>query len=125
MKVVVAEDEVLIRLMLADVLRKHGFEVFEAANVAEALSILRATLVDVVITDLNMQVAGDGMLVAGYARRHGRCSLLVLASAHQTTEMAGSVFDAFFVKPYNPEDIAIWIKRRSVIPPSDAKRTLP
>src|SRR5262245_26482527 len=80
MKVVVAEDEVLVRLMLADVLREHGFEVFEAANVAEALSILRAMQVDVVITDLNMQIVGDGMLVAGYARRHGRCTLLVLAS---------------------------------------------
>ena len=26
MKVIVAEDEVLVRLMLADVLREHGFE---------------------------------------------------------------------------------------------------
>ncbi len=125
MKVVVAEDEVLVRLMLADVLQEHGFEVFEAANVAEALSILRATPVDVVITDLNMQVVGDGMLVVGYARRHGRCTLLVLASAHQTTEIVGSLFDAFFIKPYNPEDIAIWIKRRSVVTPEDTRRMLP
>jgi DNA-binding response OmpR family regulator len=125
MKVVVAEDEVLVRLMLSDVLREHGFQVFEAANVAEALSILRAMLVDVVVTDLNMQVVGDGMLIAGYARRHGRCRLLVLASAHKTTERVGSIFDASFIKPYNPEDIAIWIERRSVEAPSDSQRLLP
>ena len=75
MKVIVAEDEVLVRLMLADVLREHGFEVLEAVNAAEALSVLRTMPVDVVILDLHMKVAAEGMLVANYVRRQGLCTL--------------------------------------------------
>ena len=59
LKVLFAEDEVLLRLMLCDVLRKSGFQVFEAADTAEAIAILRTTPVDVVITDLHMRVVGD------------------------------------------------------------------
>ena len=125
MKVIVAEDEVLVRLMLADVLREHGFEVLEVVNAAEALTILRTMPVDVAILDLHMKVAGEGMLVANYVRREGLCTLLVLASAQVPTDTEGLPFDAFFIKPYNPEDIAIWIKRRSGTAPRRTKKTLP
>ena len=43
LKVLFAEDEVLLRLMLCDVLRESGFQVFEAADAAEAIAILRTT----------------------------------------------------------------------------------
>ena len=59
--VVVAEDEVLLRLMVSDVLRENGFQVWEARDAAEAISILRTTPVDVVITDQHMRFASDGM----------------------------------------------------------------
>ena len=125
MKVLVVEDEVLLRLMLADVLRDHGFQVFEAANAAQALSVLRAMPVDVVILDLHMKVAGEGMLVANYVRREGLCTWLVLASGQVPTEAEGFPFHAFFIKPYNPEDIAIWIKQRSAAGPIQVNRMKP
>jgi len=37
---------------------------------------------------------------------------LVLASAMTPPVMEGPGFDAFFLKPYRPEDLARWIKRR-------------
>ena len=51
-KVLFAEDEVLLRLMVTDVLRQAGFQVFEASNGHEGVSILKTMPVDVVITDL-------------------------------------------------------------------------
>jgi hypothetical protein len=39
--VVVAEDEILIRLLAADVLTDAGFDVIEVGNVEEALTILQ------------------------------------------------------------------------------------
>jgi CheY-like chemotaxis protein len=111
LKVLFAEDEVLLRLMVTEVLRQNGFQVLEARDAAEAISILRAMPVDVVVTDLHMQVAGDGMEVARHVRAHfpGVSLLLTAATTPPITEQ--SLFDAFFVKPCHPEDFVAWIAR--------------
>ena len=44
LKVLFAEDEVLLRLMLCDVLRESSFQVFEAADAAEAIRYAAAPL---------------------------------------------------------------------------------
>jgi CheY-like chemotaxis protein len=111
LKVLVAEDEVLLRLMVSDVLRENGFQVLEARDAAEAISILRTTPVDVVITDLHMRFAGDGIEVASHVRAHCPGVLLLLAAAATPPMTEHSPFDAFFIKPYQPEDIVIWIRR--------------
>jgi CheY-like chemotaxis protein len=111
-KVLVAEDEVLVRLMLADALREQGFQVFEATNADEALSILRSMTVDVVVTNLNMRGATDGMLVAGYVRERCPGAALLLSSAQAPPIAKDCPFDAFFVKPYDPLSVATWILRR-------------
>jgi two-component system, response regulator PdtaR len=111
-RVLLAEDEVLVRLSVAAGLRDQGLEVFEAANAEEAISILRTMPVDVVITDLYMRTPVDGFAVASYVRAHCPGTALVLASAMTPSIMEASGFDAFFVKPYQPNDIVRWIKRR-------------
>ncbi len=61
----VVEDEVSVRLMMADELRSKGFAVVEAANVEEALAILESsTRVGLVLTDLQMPGAMDGLGLA-------------------------------------------------------------
>jgi CheY-like chemotaxis protein len=112
LKVLFAEDEVLIRLMVTDVLRQSGFQALEARDAAEAISILRTTPVDVVVTDLHMRVVGDGMEVARHVRAHCPGVSLLLAAAATPPITEQSLFDAFFVKPYQPEDIVAWIARR-------------
>jgi two-component system, response regulator PdtaR len=110
-KVLLAEDEVLVRLSVAAGLRNEGLEVFEAANAEEAISILKTMQVDVVITDLYMRTPADGLEVANYVRAHCPGTALLLASAMTPPVMAAPGFDAFFVKPYQPDDLVRWIKR--------------
>jgi CheY-like chemotaxis protein len=45
--------------MMADVLREEGFQVVEVSDAAEAISILKAMPVDVVITDLRTASLGE------------------------------------------------------------------
>jgi DNA-binding response OmpR family regulator len=111
LKVLFAEDEVLLRLMLCDFLRDNGFQVFEATGAAEAMSILSATPVDVVITDLHMRATGDGMELARHVRAHLPSASLLLAAATIPPLVEPSAFDAFFIKPYQPEHIVAWIRR--------------
>jgi two-component system, response regulator PdtaR len=115
-KVLVVEDEMLVRLMVAEVLREAGFRVSEAAHADEAITILETMQIDVVVTDLCVQAAKDGLMVANYV--HERCpgTPVLLASA-QAPPLDGCPFDAFFIKPYRPEDIAAWIERHSAGPP--------
>ena len=53
--VLVAEDEVLVRMMTVDVLEEAGCAVLEAANAQAALSVLHARSdVQVLVTDVEM-----------------------------------------------------------------------
>jgi CheY-like chemotaxis protein len=110
-KVVVAEDEVLVRLMLAEGLRQAGFCVLEAASADEAIAIMNSIGADVVVTDLQMATSQDGLVIARYIRERHAGTPVLLTSV-MAPPIDGCPFDAFFLKPYRPEDIAAWIKRR-------------
>src|SRR5689334_5994899 len=53
--IVVAEDEEIVRMILADALRDEGYNVIEAANAEEALLAMeRASHIDCLVTDVEM-----------------------------------------------------------------------
>ena len=58
--ILVVEDEVLIRWVVAEYLRECGYQVIEAADAGEAVKLLRtaATEVDLVFSDVQL---GDGL----------------------------------------------------------------
>jgi len=69
-RVLLAEDEVLIRLVAAEHLRDEGFEVVEAWDGDEAARLLDGPgRFDVLFTDVRMPGLLDGIDVAMHARR--------------------------------------------------------
>jgi CheY-like chemotaxis protein len=69
MKILVVEDEPLIRLGLASVIEEAGYEVLEAANASEAIRVLEANSdVSLVLTDVDMPGGMDGVRLAHYVR---------------------------------------------------------
>jgi hypothetical protein len=52
------------------------------------------------------------MEFARHVRAHCPGVSLLLASANAPPISEHSPFDAFFIKPYQPEDIVTWIRRR-------------
>jgi CheY-like chemotaxis protein len=60
--VLVVEDEILVRVLVADELRTDGFLVVEAATADEALSYFQAGIqVDLVLSDIDMPSALNGV----------------------------------------------------------------
>jgi CheY-like chemotaxis protein len=60
-RVLVVDDEPLIRELVADALREVGFEIRSAANGVEGFEVLRVWLPDVIVLDLMMpQLDGVG-----------------------------------------------------------------
>lgn len=69
--VLLVEDEPLVRLVMADLLLESGFRVIEAANAAEALTVLEAGVqVSVLLADVDMPPGINGYELAHqvYAR---------------------------------------------------------
>ena len=96
--VLVVEDEVLIRLMIADALRSEGLTVIEASSGDEALSVLQSALpIQLLLTDIRMATELDGLALARAARPG--LKLVVASSQVSSNEVAG-LADAFFRKPY-------------------------
>ena len=68
MKVLVVEDEPLIRLGLASAIEEAGYDVAEAANASEAIRVLERDRVELVLTDVDMPGGMDGIRLAHYVR---------------------------------------------------------
>jgi len=66
----VVDDDPLVRMDLADIVRSCGFEAWEAANTSEALSLLEAApeTFSAVITDVNMPGTRSGVVLANHVR---------------------------------------------------------
>lgn len=107
--VLVVEDEVLIRLAIADYLRACGYHVLEANDAAEAKRVLDAAApIDVVFSDVQMPGPADGFALARWVRAHHPRVKVILTSglpgaAHTA---AGLCDDGPLVgKPYQPETV--------------------
>jgi len=63
--VLIVEDEFLLRMEAADMVRAAGFEAVEAANADQAIEILEARRdIRVVFTDIQMPGSMDGLKLA-------------------------------------------------------------
>lgn len=99
--VLVVEDEVLIRLMIADALRSEGLTVIEASSGDEALSVLQSALpIQLLLTDIRMATELDGLALARAARAARPGLKLVVASSQVSSNEVAGLADAFFRKPY-------------------------
>lgn len=97
--VLVVEDEILIRVLIADELRAAGFSVVEAATGAEALSYFQAGVqVDLVLSDIELPGALNGVDLIRRLRADAPDLPTVLTSGHSPGVHAA---DAFLPKPYD------------------------
>jgi CheY-like chemotaxis protein len=109
--VLVVEDEVLIRLMVADELRKHGFSVVEAASADEAISVLQSSIpVHLLLTDLQLPGNIDGLTLARMVHAKFPTMKIVIASGHWPGSPPRGVADAFFSKPYDMNALAARVR---------------
>jgi len=108
------DDEEGIRLTLAAVLKKQGFDVMTAATVREALSQVNSRHYDVLLCDLNIEKSGDGFVVIS-AMRYAQpdCVSLVLTaypSFENAMEAIQHQVDEFFTKPTDVDTLITKIK---------------
>lgn len=103
MKILVVEDEPLIRLGLATVIEEAGYEVVEAANASDAIKTLEADRgVRLVLTDVDMPGGMDGIRLAHYVRDRWPPIQLIVISGKVGVQAGQLPAGAKFVgKPYH------------------------
>ncbi len=86
MKILVVDDEQLVRWFLDRMLRRSGHEVITAENVQDALAKLSSEKVDVLLTDLRMPGESGAKLI-GKADQRGKNPKVIVCSAFVTAEL--------------------------------------
>ncbi len=104
-RVLVVEDEALIRLLVADALRDAGFAVVEAARADEALTYIEAGgQVDLVFTDVHMPGFVNGLDLARQLRARFPSLPVIITSGNLGPHLPDPP-GVFIPKPYDPHRV--------------------
>jgi CheY-like chemotaxis protein len=113
--VLVVEDEVLLRLVIAEYLRDCGYKVIEAADADEAVLVLKQPdlVVDVLFTDIEMPGSMDGFALAQWSRsnRPGLEVILTGTVPRAVNAAANLCEEGPLPKPYEPQSVHDRIRR--------------
>jgi DNA-binding response OmpR family regulator len=112
-RVLVVEDEFLLREMIADALREDGFDVCAVATALDGLRHLASgEPCDALFTDIDLRDGPDGALLAKLARQMRPQLAVVYASgAVAGLEQLAAVPGAMFLsKPYRPETVGATLR---------------
>ncbi len=107
-KVLVVDDEELVRRNLSHVLTKEGYEVITAANGAEALTCIDSQPIDVIVSDLKMDHI-DGMGVLDAAKKKDPGIQVIMITGYATVPNAVDAIKKgsfhFITKPFKLDEI--------------------
>jgi two-component system, response regulator PdtaR len=109
--VLVVEDDVLVRITLADALRRQGLDTIEAASAGEALRVLsRCGHVDLLLTDVELQNSYMDGLALATTIHECHPDIRIVVTSGQRPEQLPDGTAAFFPKPYSLPAIVDCVK---------------
>ena len=109
--IMIVEDELLLRLDLANQLHSAGFEIIEAQSGDEAVKILATNIdVDLILTDIRMPGQVDGLGLVSFVKRQERRIKVILLSAYVEAD-SDSPADASFAKPVRIEALLAKVRQ--------------
>jgi CheY-like chemotaxis protein len=108
--ILVVEDEVLVRMAIAEYLRNCGFKVVEASNAFEAVDLIVSGLgLDLVFSDVRLANAAEGIVLAKWIKEHYPALRVILTSGHADAAKKAAALcpdQQLIAKPYDPGVVA-------------------
>lgn len=109
--ILVVEDELLLKAMLGEILREAGYSVTEAANGDDAWEIISEKCPDLVVTDVRMPGALDGIKLMEKIRTTNTTLPIIITSAHLVhVEDSSHGPTHFLPKPYEFDAVVELVK---------------
>jgi CheY-like chemotaxis protein len=114
--ILLVDDDEIIRLTLSTLLIHEGFDVSIAESVSDALTLISSRSFDVLLSDLHMPGAGDGLTVVSAMRHANPKAATMLLSSFPEMEAAAQAIllqvDEILVKPMELSALVKAITRR-------------
>ncbi len=116
-RVLIAEDEFLLRLDAADNMRRIGWEVVEVSSADEALELLRYSVTfDLLLTDVDMPGQADGLELARYVRSaYPEMKIVIMSEDGAAQTIDPQLYELVLTKP-------VWNVGEILIKVMEAKR---
>ena len=110
MKILIVEDSRLNRVFLSKALTKHGYEIIEAEDGAQGVSMFSSESPDLVLMDLMMPVMDGYMATNSIKEMSGDkfTPIIVLTALTDTDSLVKAIecgADDYLTKPYNVDEI--------------------
>jgi two-component system response regulator AtoC len=113
-RILIVDDDFIIRKSLEDMLRKKRYSVVSAPTLAEAQRYLAKDGFDLVLADIRLP-DGDGTSLLEHISHSKKPPLTVMITGHGTIESAVSCMRAgafdYVVKPFSPSEIEMVVKK--------------
>jgi two-component system NtrC family response regulator len=106
--ILVVDDEPNYLIILAEILRDEGFEVFTAENGEKALDIVRTTDLDLVLTDMQMPVMGGMELLRQVNAINHNLPVIMLTAYGEVEKAVAAMRDGAFnylTKPFKNDEL--------------------
>lgn len=115
-RILLVDDDEMIRELLRDLLEVNEFNVTIAANVTEALHLIDTESFDVLVSDLHMPGAGDGFTVISAMRHRNPTAVTLLFTGYPALKEAMDAIlqqaDEILVKPMPIAEMVNLIRER-------------
>ncbi|MEY2410078.1 MAG: two-component system, NtrC family, response regulator HydG [Verrucomicrobiota bacterium] len=113
-KIIVLEDDLVVRKTLEQQLRYRRYDVASAENIAAAVELLGKDNFDLMIVDVKLP-DGDGIELLKQINARPTKPLVVMISSHGTVDMAVECMSngafTFLTKPLSAEHLAVTLKK--------------
>ena len=112
-RILLVEDQALIRVIVAETLADAGFDVMQAENGDAAITLLTGLdHLDLLMTDIQMPGSTDGNDVAQAAKtRHPGLPVIYVTGRPDTLHNSMGQNDAFIRKPFGPNEVLTLIRK--------------
>lgn len=113
-KILIVDDEALIRDALAFKLRKEGYHIETANDGEQAISILDKEDFDIIISDIMMPFVSGFELLQILKERGTEAPILMLTSLNSENAESKAFdlgADDYMTKPFSPKDLTQRIKK--------------
>ncbi|TVM03005.1 MAG: Fis family transcriptional regulator [Candidatus Brocadia sp. WS118] len=113
-KVLIVDDEKLMRISLESQLRKEGYHVKSVDNAFDGLKMVRSEDYDVVVTDLRLS-GMNGMELLKEIKKYNQEIIVVIMTAYGTLESAVSAIKDgaydYIAKPFSTDELILKLQR--------------
>lgn len=116
-KILVIDDEYLVRYTLARILRRQGYEVATAADGERGIEVFRSAAPDLVLADMVLPEPGSGATIQRLRREHPAAKIIAIAHScqlddHDTRDLARRFgADDVIGRPFDPQELLQHLER--------------